>query len=56
MVESFPPGARLVEEKVKVVAEEVEIDMLIPADKRTAELMKKLSTIQNLLNVFLLIS
>ena len=43
VVEALPPGARLVEEKVKVVAEEIEDDLLIPADQRTAELMKEVA-------------
>ena len=43
VVEALPPGARLVAGKVEVVAEEVQGDMLIPTDKRTAELMKEVA-------------
>ena len=43
VMEALPPGARLIEGKVRVVAEEVEDDMLIPADQRTAVLMKEVA-------------
>ena len=43
ILEALPPGARLVEGKVKVIAEKVESDILIPADKRTAEIMQKIA-------------
>ena len=45
--EALPPGARLVgekgEEKVEVITEEVENDLTIPADQRTAKLMQEVA-------------
>ena len=43
VVEALPAGARLQGEKVRVVPEEIENDQLIPADSRTAKLLKEVA-------------
>ena len=43
VMDSLPPGARLVEGKIEVMTDEVEDDMAIPSDQRTAQLMQQIA-------------
>ena len=43
VMDSLPPGTRLVGERMEVVADEVENDLTIPADQRTAQLMQQIA-------------
>ena len=43
VTEELPPGSRLVDGEVRVVQEEVEGDLLIPADQRTAKIIGEIA-------------
>ena len=41
--EALPPGARLIDGKVKIVEDLIESDMLIPKDQRTANIVLEIA-------------